>query len=252
MFIKLFSGLLILALSFVLVNITAAVEVECPIIADTMFSGHSAEHNTNCGGRTSLRVKGYQGIVVFQFDMSKLEGQKALDGTLTAYCKSISGEAQGKSFSEKISTIAHDWIEGTGDYTPSEDSATFDWPGKEIGKTWGKDDNDGQDKNGVQVNVLDVILGFGDSILNSEGNWDFEAGKWSDIELDAELVQGLIDGTQYGIVVWRDTVGVNLDLASQEDAGGQNTAKLTVNAGGSAVKAHGKLASTWGELKSIR
>ena len=56
-------------------------------------------------------------------DMSKLEGRKAEGGTLTAYCKSISGDAQEKSFSEKISTIAHDWREGTGDYTQSKDSA---------------------------------------------------------------------------------------------------------------------------------
>jgi len=184
--------------------------------------------------------------------MSELKGKKAEGGTFTAYCKSISGQAQGKSFSEKISTIAHDWLEGTGNYTQSKDSATFDWPGEEIAKTWGKDDNDGLGRNGVQVNVMDVILGFGDSILNSEGIWNFEAGQWTDIELDAELVQGLFDGTQYGIVVWRDTVGVNLDLASREDAGGQNTAKLVVRAGGSTVDVHSKLASTWGALKSTR
>jgi len=183
--------------------------------------------------------------------MSELEGHKAEGGILSAYCKSISGQAQGKSFSEKISTIAHDWIEGVGDYTQSEDSATFDWPGKEIAKTWGEDDTDGLGRNGVQVNVMDVMLGFGGSILNTEGIWDFEAGQWTDIELDAELVQGLVDGTQYGIVVWRDTVGVNLDLASREDAGGQNTAKLVVHSSGSSVGVHGKLASTWGALKSI-
>ncbi len=251
MLVKIFSRLLIL-IFFVVVNIAGAIEVECPIIADTMFSGHSAEHETNCGGRSSLRVKGYQGIVVFRFDMSELEGQKVEGGTLSAYCKSVSGDAADKSFSEKISTIAHDWIEGTGNYTPSEDSATFDWPGKEIAKTWGKDDNDGLGRNAVQVNVMDVILGFGDSILNSEGVWNFEVNQWTDIELDAELVQGLVDGSQYGIVVWRDTVGVNLDLASQEDAGGLNTAKLVVRSSGFAVDAHGKLASTWGALKSIR
>lgn len=239
-------------ITFAVGNISLAADVECPIIADTMFSGHSAEHDTNCGARTSLRVKGYQGIVVFRFDMSELQGQKVEGGTLSAYCKSISGDAQGKSFSEKISTIAHDWIEGTGDYTPSKDSATFDWPGKDIAKTWGGNDNDGLGRNGVQINVMDVILGFGGSILNSEGRWDFQVGQWTKIELDAELVQGLVDGAQYGIVVWRDTVGVNLDLASREDSGGQNTARLIVRASGFAVDADGKLASTWGAIKSMR
>jgi hypothetical protein len=252
MFNRFATGLMVIA-TLIILSFTfpaRAVDIECPIIADTMLSGHSTEHETNCGARTSLRVKGYQGIVVFRFDMSALERHKVEGGILTAYCKSISGEAQEKSFSEKISTIAHDWVEGTGDYTPSVETATFDWPGKEIAKTWGDDDNDGQGRNGVQVNVMDVINGYGDSILNSQGGWDFKAGEWTDIELDAELVQGLVDGEQYGIVVWRETVGVNLDLSSREDAGGNFTAKLVVHSTGAAVDANGKLACSWGELKS--
>jgi hypothetical protein len=248
MFARFFSCLLISILFLVAGTITRAQEVECPLIADTMMSGHSTEYETNCGGRASLRVKGYQGIVVFRFDMSSLEGQRAEGGTFTAYCKAISGEAQQKSYSEKISTIAYDWIEGIGDYTQSEDSATYSWPGKDIAKTWGKDDNEPSDRYGP-VDILDVINGYGDSILNSEGIWDFNVGEWTDIELDAELVQGLVDGDQYGIVVWRDTVGVNLDLSSREDAGGQFAAKLVVRGGGKAVNASGKLASTWGALK---
>jgi hypothetical protein len=226
-----------------------AIDVECPIIADTMMSGHSSEHTTNCGGRTSLRVKGYQGIVVFRFDMSPVEGHRVEGGVMTAYCKSISGDAQGESFSEGISNIAYDWIEGTGDYTTDDNSATYDWPGKDIDKSWGDDDNDGLGRNGVVINVEDVINGFGGSIVNSVGIWDFVVGEWTEITLDAELVQGLADGDQYGIVVWRDTVGVNLDLASREDAGGANAAKLVVHSGGGAVDAHDKLATTWAELK---
>lgn len=248
MFARFFLCLLI-SVMFLAAGTTArAQEVECPLIADTMMSGHSTEYETNCGGRTSLRVKGYQGIVVFRFDMSSLEGQRVEGGTFTAYCRAISGEAQQKSFSEKISTIAHDWVEGTGNYTPSEESATYICPGKDIAKTWGKDDNEPSDRYGP-IDVLDVINGYGDSILNSEGLWDFVVGEWTDIELDAELVQGLVDGEQYGIVVWRDTVGVNLDLSSREDAGGDFAAKLVVRGGGKSVDASGKLTSTWGALK---
>jgi hypothetical protein len=251
MFARFSSCLLISVLFLAAVTTARAEEVECPLIADTMMSGHSTEYETNCGGRTSLRVKGYQGIVVFRFDMSSLEGQRVEGGTFTAYCKSISGQAQDKSFSEKISTIAHDWVEGTGNYTPSEESATYSWPGKDIAKTWGKDNEEPSDRYGP-VDVMDVINGYGESILNSEGLWDFVVGEWTDIELDAELVQGLVDGEQYGIVVWRETVGVNLDLASREDAGGQFAAKLVVRGGGRAVNASGKLTSTWASVKAQR
>ena len=204
MLVKISSCLPILILSLAIGNAVLAVDVECPLIADTMLSGHSAEHETNCGARISLRVKGYQGIVIFRFDMSALEGHKVEGGTLIAYCKSITGDAQEKSFSEKISTISHDWIEGTGDYAQSMESATFDWPGEEIAESWGEDDNDGEGRNGYQVNAMDVINGNGDSILNSVGLRDFKVGEWTEIELDAELVQGLVDGEQYGIVVWRE------------------------------------------------
>ncbi len=249
MFVKTLLCLLTLVLILSAGEAVRAVDVECPLIADTMMSGHSSEHTTNCGARTSLRVKGYQGIVVFRFDMSPVKDHRVEGGILTVYCKSISGDAAGESFSENISTISHDWIEGTGDYTTDEDSATYDWPGEDVGDEWGDDDNDGLGRNGLQITVEDVINGSGDSILNSEPIWKFTVGEWTDIVLDEELVQGLADGTQYGIVVWRDTVGVNLDLSSKEDAGGDNTARLVVHSGGGAVDAHDKLAATWAELK---
>lgn len=250
MFTKIFPFLSIFVLFFAVVSIAGAVvEVECPVIADTVFCGHSSEKDQNCGGRGHLRVKGYQGVVVFRFDMSALEGQKVEGGTLSVYCASISGDAQAKTFSEKISTIAHDWVEGIGDYTVSEDSGTFLWPGEEIADTWGEDDNELSDRYGP-IDVLDVVNGFGGSILNSQGLWDFKVGEWTNIELDAELVQGLVDGEQYGIAIWRETVGVNLDLASREHQDGQFAAKLVVRSSGVAVDAYGKLGSTWGELKS--
>lgn len=248
---KTFIFLIVLAL-FAAENVTQAADVEVSIIADTMLAGHSSEKEMNCGGRAALRVKGYQGIVVYRFDVSGLEGKKVNGGTLTAYCISMNdgGAALDKSNSDKISSIAHDWIEGVGDYTVSDDSATFLWPGEEIDDTWGDEDTDGEARYGP-VDVLDVINGNGDSILNEEGIWEFVAGEWTDIELDAELVQGLVDGEQYGIVIWRDSIGVNLDLASQEHQGGQFAAKLVVHASGVAVNARGKLAASWGILKSI-
>jgi hypothetical protein len=181
--------------------------------------------------------------------MTPVEGHRVEGGIMSVYCNSIGGDAQGESFSENISTIAHDWIEGTGDYTEDKNSATYDWPGKDIADEWGDDDNDGLGRNGVQITVEDVINGQGGSIVNSEPIWDFTVGEWTEITLDRELVQGLADGTQYGIVVWRNTVGVNLDLASKESAGGANAAKLVVQSGGGAVDARDKLATTWAELK---
>ena len=241
---------LLLVMLLALIQPAEAVMVECPILADTLLAGHSAENNTNCGARAFLRVKGYQGIVVFRFDMSKLEGNKVDGGILSVYCTGITGDAAGKTISEGISTISHDWVEGVGDYTFDEESATFLWPGEAVGETWGEDNEEKSDRYGP-IDALDVTGGFGGSLVNEEGVWEFQVGEWTDIELDAELVQGLVDGTQYGIAVMRNSVGVNLDLASKEHAGGDFTAQLVVDSRGFAVDANGKLTTTWGAMKRM-
>jgi hypothetical protein len=246
---------LLVVLSFALLDIPGAFaqETELECIADTMFSGHSSEHNTNCGKQTWLRVKGWQGIVVFRFDMSELEGSLVEDATLKVFCSGITGNAASPlALTDlQISTIASDWIEGDGNlYTPTEDASTYDYPGGDLGDEWAEEDFDGLGRNGVLITVEDVINGTGDSILNSLiDKTIFEVGKWTEIKLDPELVQSLVDGEQYGIVVWQPDVGKNLDLASREEAGGQNTAVLIVRARRMAVEPSGKLASTWGDLK---
>jgi hypothetical protein len=243
-------------LSFTLVSTPKAVEsqeIECPCIADTMFSGEASEHNTNCGRQTWLRVKGFQGMAVFRFDLSKLENARVEAATLRVYCVGITGQATSPLtlLDLKISTIAHDWIEGEGEvYTPTEDASTYDYPGGDLGMEWAKQDEDGQGRNGVQINVEDVINGFGGSILNSPiDEATFEVGEWTEIPLDPELVQDLLDGGQYGIVVWQPSWAINLDLAPREESDGQHAATLIVRASGAAVESNGKLASTWGKLK---
>jgi len=184
--------------------------------------------------------------------MSKLEGCKVEGATFSAYCVSVTGTHNPPITTEKISTIAHDWIEGTGNYTVDAESSTYDYPGGDLGKKWADKDYDGEGRNGIQITVQDVINGFGGSIINSNGMMKFDVNKWSEIELDEELVQGLVDGEQYGIVVWQPDIGINLDLASREESGGEHAAKLVVHSSGAAVKLIDKLASTWGKLKAAR
>ena len=148
----------------------------------------------------------------------------------------------------KISTIAHDWIEGDGDYTPTDKSSTYDYPGGEMGLKWAEKDFDGNGRNGIQINVEDVINGMGNSVLNPAiPEAIFTVGKWTEIPLDPKMVQSLVDGDQYGIVIWQPETGINLDIASRE-AGG-NSAVLLVRARGAAVDYKHKLATEWGKLK---
>lgn len=238
---------LVLAAAF-LTRGAAAIDVELPIMADTLLAGHSSEKDTNCGARQFLRVKGWQGIVVFRFDMSNVEGHKASGGVLSVFTAGISGDDAGKGAtnSDTISTISHDWIEGVGDYTFDEGSATFIWPGEAVADEWGDDNEELSDRYG-ETDALDVTGGFGGSIVNSEGFWEFTVDEWTDIELDAELVQSLVDGEQFGIAVLRNNIGTNLDLSSRETV---NVPRLVVDSSGLAVGAQNKAASVWAGIKA--
>jgi len=236
-------------------NAIAGQEIVCSCIADTMFSGHSSEHNTNCGSRANLRVKGWQGIVVFKFDMSQLKGSKVEDSSLKVYCAGITGTAKSplSLIDLKTSTIAHDWIEGDGDYTPTDKASTYDYPGGDLGMKWAEKDFDGNSRNGIQITVEDVINGVGTSILSPQiDEAIFKIGEWTEIPLGTEPVQALIDGKQYGIVVWQPDIGINLDLASKEEGAGNHAATLIVRAKGAAVDHNAKLTSTWGQIKKMQ
>ena len=259
------------SLFFVGTAIAAKTElIECPIVADTLFSGHFNEHDMNNGAQQALVGKAILGIPVFRFDMSKLKHHKIEGGIFSVYPIRISAkhvEQQDLATSRKISTIAHDWIEGKGinAFPPeSREWATFDWPGRAIAPTWGKMDHDGKERNGVSINVLDVINGHGGSIENEDGRWKFAPKTRTDIELDAEFVQGLVDGTQYGIAIWTTHDDIGIEFAAKEPARhnapkednpneGKHVATLVVESGGFlGVDAQGKLASTWGDIKSMR
>ncbi|MEK7397607.1 MAG: hypothetical protein AAB116_11795 [Candidatus Poribacteria bacterium] len=249
-----FLGVLVIIFATLLFTSTAfgAQEIKCSCVADTMFSGHSAEHNTNCGGRANLRIKGYQGIGVFKFDMTNLKGSKADGATLKVYCSAISGTVSSPHTltDMKISTIAHDWIEGDGDYAVTDKSSTYDYPGGDQGLKWAEKDFDVNGRNGVQITVEDAINGLGGSVLNPAiPEAVFEVNKWTEIPLDAKVIQPLIDGKQYGIVIWQPDTGKNIDIASKENGGGQNSAVLLVRASGASVDSVEKLASKWGSLK---
>jgi hypothetical protein len=240
----------VLSLGFVaLPRAATAVQVDLPLVADTLLAGHSAEKDLNCGGRDRLRVKGWQGIVVFKFDMSRVEGHKGLGGTLSVFTVGINGDEVGKTISEGISTISHDWVEGIGDYDFDEASASFVWPGEEIDEVWGDDNEEFSDRYG-DTDALDVTGGFGGSLANDEGIWEFSDGEWTDIDLDADLVDALMNGGHYGIAVMRNSTGVNLDLASREFAAGDNAARLVVESSGLAVDANDRAASLWGSIKA--
>ena len=227
-----------------------AAEVDMPIMADTLLAGHSSEYTLNCGARERLRVKGFQGIVLLRFDMSSVEGGVVNGGTLSVYTVGLSGESTTETISEGVSSVASDWIEGTGDYTEDSESATYAWPGAAAGAAWGSADEEPSNRYGPN-DAMDVIGGFGGSIANSVGEFTFIPETWTDIALDAALVQGLVDGTQYGIAITRNSVGVNLDLASREYQGGALAATLVVDMTVTDVEAQGKLAATWGELKGL-
>ncbi len=89
-----------------------------------------------------------------------------------------------------------------------------------------------------------------DGLVNSIKEINLELNEWTEVELDAELVQGLVDGEQYGIAM-KQAGWSNLDIASKESGNGEFAAKLVVHVDHlRAVKPSGKLTTTWAQMKA--
>lgn len=171
-------------------------DVRCECIADTLMGGHETEAAHNFGGSSSLRLKGRQGLALLKFDMSPGKGMEVTGARLYIHSK-------GRAFTtDKISTIAQDWVEGTARNAPQKGASCF------LYRAFDKEKWKGDD-------VTSVILGRGGSALNSRGDVRFYGAGWGFVQIDQGIVEALISGKAFGLAVW-DDFEANNDVYSRE------------------------------------
>jgi len=189
-------------------------QLTLPCIADTMVSNYPSEQDLNCGGRTVLRLKGTQGIVFMQFDVSQAAGMEVQGARLYIY----SDDTTDIPFNvTSISTIVEPWVEGDGNYTIVWGASCWNW--REYNTVpWLGDPSH---------KASEVCLGANGSLVNSNptfyyvdtGEPGIGGGKWSYAHIDPELVQALIDGRAYGLALYQPSIYENDDIRSREQYG---------------------------------
>ncbi|MCZ7643736.1 MAG: DNRLRE domain-containing protein [Planctomycetota bacterium] len=215
------SGLLILA--GVLSVSSWAGETRCAVSRDVWLSAaNSQEVNTNGGLAQRIKLKVWQEFGLLDFDVAALKGKKVTKATL--HVAHAGGGAHGGARGTDlrwftVSTVSADWVEGKGtQYSEDTDGkgATFNeasyktrpwsFPGS---KCW------------------DVILGNGHTLRCDVDAGD-PKGAWFAIELDPRLVQALVAGASYGLLLMDGSTGVDRNCYVSSKESGKQAPYLTV------------------------
>jgi Fibronectin type III domain len=173
-------------------------------IADAPMYGYSSEADLNWGVSTYMRIKDYQGIPFMQFDFDFLRGMKVVSCTLFVY--SVTSFAFETDI---ISTIMVPWYEGTKNGQAEVGASCYNYR-VYPDSLWA----------GMDSDARSVINGDMGSLVNSTNLSFPEGGGWSEVVLDLEPAQQLVDGEAYGIALFGREIQYNRDITSRETGSG--------------------------------
>lgn len=178
--------------------------VKLPAVADTNLSSHPSEQDFNYGGSSHLRLKGTEMLMLVKFDTAPVRGwtvEKAglfLHATRAHQLKTIG-----------ISTVATDWVEGTGRGSRAGGGATFTWA--DAGRRrWG----------GAQSDFTDAALTAAGTQVHYADLRGHDGG-WFEVEVPPRFVHALINGDSFGLAVTdeKGQTRANNDVHSREQSG---------------------------------
>jgi hypothetical protein len=184
--------------------VATADTAKLPVIADANISSHSSERDFNYGASSHLRLKGIEMMMLAKFDIAPIRGWTVEKASLFLHA----GRAhQLKTLG--ISTVAVDWVEGTGRGARTDGGATFIWA--DFGRRrWGGAQSDFTDAAltaaGTQVHYSD---------LRERDN------SWFEVEVPPQFVHALINGDSFGLAVTdeKGQTRANSDVHSREQSG---------------------------------
>ncbi|HEY3284403.1 MAG TPA: hypothetical protein VGN26_19205 [Armatimonadota bacterium] len=204
-------------------------EVRLPCTADTNLSSYPAEAALNYGGSSRLRLKGREMWALLKFDTKAIQGWTVTSARLRLHA---AGPHKLKTLG--LSTIAVDWVEGTGTGTAVPGGATF--LEAMAGRTkWG----------GPQSDFTDAAwTAFGTRVYYADLR---EVGDgWFEVGVPPKLVYALTDGRSHGLAVTdeKGQTRANNDVYSREQAGSQPVLVVEGSATGRQAEPAGPPASS--------
>lgn len=158
------------------------------IVRDTAISSYPTETELSRGGSPKLKFKGVQEFSLLDIDCTPLKGRRVTRAELHLH-----GEGPEVLGRMTVSTIAEDWVEGSGTGTKVPGASSFAWS-RTGEKRWGT----------AEPDITGVINGVGGSLWSFADASPRDAGGWQVIPVAPEVVQARIDGRTFGFAVMDD------------------------------------------------
>jgi hypothetical protein len=154
---------------------------------DLWISSYEKEREGNNGGSPKLKLKGIQEFFLIDFDPVPLKGKRVVRAEL--HLHSEGAETLGRI---TVSSIAEEWIEGTGSsYARVPGASSF---------AWARTD----EQRWRDVDVTGSINGAGGSVWGFGDATPRDADGWQVIPVAPEVVQARLDGHSHGFSVMDD------------------------------------------------
>jgi hypothetical protein len=182
----------------------AAAPIRLDVVADTSIAAHPSEVTFNLGASSRIRVKGIQHFMLMEFDLTSVAGMTVSRAVL--HVRNAGDQLWLRTVG--LSTISADWQEGTGTGQAVPGAVCFAFAAFPD-KLWA----------GPQSDFTDVTFGQGDT-LAAYTDIRQAADGWLEVDVPPELVQAMICGDSYGLVL-SDEKGqtmANNDLFSREQS----------------------------------
>jgi len=181
---------LLAACCLVLVSCTAENKVKLPVIKDTVAWMYRGEPTFDFGAAEPLFVEGVHYCALLGFDVSAAKGQRVASARLWLHRAD-----QAPILKLVLSTISVDWIEGRGigrgaDRNGSCAAYVRIDPATRRPVRWA----------GPGSDITDVVFSHGNTLI-ATGEVRQEAGGWQSVEVSLSLVNALVSGDSYGLVL---------------------------------------------------
>lgn len=207
-----FPAFVLAAAAFGIARVSAE-DVKCPVTRDVWLSAANREESkTNGGASPRIKLKQWQEFGLFDFDVSALKGKRIAKAVLYLGPDggAVYGQARGTDLRWfSVSTVSADWVEGQGT------NYSVDEKGK--GATFLEASYGVRPWTVPGSHVFDVILGNGNSLRDDVDGGDPKGG-WFALPIDKRLVEALVAGAGYGLMVMDGSTSVrqNCYVSSKE------------------------------------
>lgn len=165
--------------------LASADPIRLPVTADTSICIHENERALNDGGKSRLRVKGNEHILLFAVDVAAIRGKTVVEARLWVRA---AGEVRLKTMG--VSTVATAWTEGTGTDTEAKNGESCFLSPARGERTWA----------GFGTDFLGAVFGACGTVWEAV-EVRAEKDGWLSIPVPPRVLHAIAEGNSFGFAV---------------------------------------------------